>query len=202
MGKVHQGQGRVRELDKITKSFFFFNIPEGSSNSDLFKVFAHFGWVGEVYIPKKVDKWGKKFGFVKFKEVDDVEELEGRLQEVWVGEVRLKMNIARFGHEASKQTALEAHRHREVKEALVVPSRSFKEVAHGSSSKHGGVGGNFGDGGEGVMKELYRSFVGYMCVLTKAKKVHLWLFMEGWKSLKLASMGDNMVLITSKVEGR
>jgi hypothetical protein len=37
--------------------------------------FARFGRVGEVYIPNKVDKQGKRFGFVKFREVRDEVEL-------------------------------------------------------------------------------------------------------------------------------
>ena len=41
--------------------------------------------MGEVYIPLKKDKWGRKFDFVKFKEVVNVEELEGRLGDVWCG---------------------------------------------------------------------------------------------------------------------
>ncbi|MCI19841.1 RNA recognition motif, partial [Trifolium medium] len=43
------------------------------------KVFAKFGRVGEVYIPNKVDKWGRRFGFVKFLEVKNAEELNIKL---------------------------------------------------------------------------------------------------------------------------
>jgi hypothetical protein len=40
---------------------------------------------------------GKRFGFVKFKEVKDPVALEGRLADVWCGDQRLKMNLSRFG---------------------------------------------------------------------------------------------------------
>jgi len=138
--------------------------------------------VGEVYIPMKVDKRGKKFGFVKFKKVEDVEELEGRLQDVWVGETRLRVSIARFGREAAKQTVPEVHRNREVKEVMVVPERSFKDVAQGVA--------NHLDGGqkdcpmlevfptEGVLEELRRSFVGCLWSQTEDKKVEMLLRME------------------------
>jgi hypothetical protein len=36
--------------------------------------------VGDVYIPSNVDKWGRKFGFVKFMEVREEEELCRRLK--------------------------------------------------------------------------------------------------------------------------
>jgi hypothetical protein len=39
--------------------------------------------VGEVYVPNKVDKRGCRLGFVKLKEVLDVEELSKKLENVW-----------------------------------------------------------------------------------------------------------------------
>jgi RNA recognition motif-containing protein len=59
----------IQTLDKITTSFFFTNFPEDASSGDLWSLFLKFGRVREVYIPKKLDKMGKRFGFVKFKEV-------------------------------------------------------------------------------------------------------------------------------------
>jgi hypothetical protein len=43
-----------------------------------------YGRVGEVYIPKKLDKRGHLFGFVKFKEVKEVEVLSESLRDVWI----------------------------------------------------------------------------------------------------------------------
>jgi len=64
---------------------------------DMWKLFSKFGKVGEVFIPKKLDKWGRRFAFVKFREVSWVEDLEESLKEVWWGECRLKVNKALFG---------------------------------------------------------------------------------------------------------
>ena len=52
---------------------------------DLFKLFAIYDRVRDVFIQKKVDKWGSIFGFVKFKEVLDVEDTEAKLAEVRLG---------------------------------------------------------------------------------------------------------------------
>jgi RNA recognition motif-containing protein len=60
-------KGYFHHLDKITTSFFFTNIPTDATSEDLWKVFLKFGRVGEVYLPKKLDKRGRWFGFVKFK---------------------------------------------------------------------------------------------------------------------------------------
>jgi RNA recognition motif-containing protein len=64
--------GFFHHLDKDTTSFFFTNIPDEATTAELCDIFLKFGRVGEVYIPKKLDKRGRRFGFVKFKEVTEV----------------------------------------------------------------------------------------------------------------------------------
>jgi len=101
--KVAEGR-RVgyKHLDSSTVSFFFTKYPEKAKNSYLRKLFECYGQVVEVFVPQKVDKWRRKFGFVKFKEVEDLEDLEARLEEVWLWKVRLKVNKARFSREERK----------------------------------------------------------------------------------------------------
>lgn len=91
--------GFFQYLDKITISFFFTHFPDSLNNSDLRKLFSRFGNVREVFVPKKRDKLGSRFGFVKFKDVSDEAQLGRRLEEVWWGDSKLKVNCARFGRE-------------------------------------------------------------------------------------------------------
>jgi RNA recognition motif-containing protein len=56
-----------------------------------------------VFIPKKVDKWGRKFGFVKFKEVKEVEVMSEKLEDVWWDSYKLRINRARFGKGDKKE---------------------------------------------------------------------------------------------------
>jgi RNA recognition motif-containing protein len=89
-------KGFFHHLDQITTSFFITNLPDDASIGDLWKTFREFGRVGEVYIPKKLDRRGRRFGFVKFKEVEDVEALGDRLKDVWIGPYKLWVNRSRF----------------------------------------------------------------------------------------------------------
>lgn len=110
--------------------------------------------------------------------------------------MRLKVNISRFGHEASKQMTSEVVRFVEGKAAIVKPGRSFKEVAQSS--------GVFNGGDleinpvmevlpmEEVMEELRRSFVAFLHAPIEAKKVQFRIYMEGWKGLKVVTMGFNL----------
>jgi RNA recognition motif-containing protein len=56
-----------------------------------------------VFIPKKVDKWGRKFGFVKFKEVKEVEVMSEKLEDVWWDSYKLRINRGRFGKGDKKE---------------------------------------------------------------------------------------------------
>ncbi|MCI31071.1 hypothetical protein A2U01_0052282, partial [Trifolium medium] len=57
---------------------------------------ARFGRVGEVYIPLKVDKQGRRFGFVKFRDVVDAIELLRSLSNIWIGSFKLRINLSKF----------------------------------------------------------------------------------------------------------
>ncbi|MCI22421.1 RNA-binding protein 25-like, partial [Trifolium medium] len=78
--RVQRRKGFVHRLDQETTSFFFTNFPEDAKVTELWSKFARHGRVGEVYVPKKLDKQGRRFGFVKFKE-DNREEVREEVPE-------------------------------------------------------------------------------------------------------------------------
>jgi len=84
-------------------SLFFTHFPEGTPVKDLWKIFASFGHMGEVVLPSKVDRWGRSFGFIRFIGVDKVKVLERKLENVWVGDCKLRVNMARFWREEQHQ---------------------------------------------------------------------------------------------------
>lgn len=65
--------GYVQNIDKSFTSFFFTDFPEECYVSELYQVFMPFGKVGKIYVPLKRDRRGRRFGFVKFQKVADVE---------------------------------------------------------------------------------------------------------------------------------
>jgi hypothetical protein len=78
-GRVQRRKGFVHRLGQETTSYFFTNFPEEAKVTGLWSKFARFGRVGEVYVLKKLDKQGQRFGFVKFREVRDEGELLSRM---------------------------------------------------------------------------------------------------------------------------
>ncbi|KAK2424156.1 hypothetical protein P8452_53215 [Trifolium repens] len=89
-------KGFFYHLDNITTLYFINNFHDEVTTGELWKLFQKFGKVGEVYIPKKLDKKGRRFGFVKFKEVHEVEKLSESLSDVWIGSFKLWINRSRF----------------------------------------------------------------------------------------------------------
>ncbi|MCI16832.1 endonuclease/exonuclease/phosphatase family protein, partial [Trifolium medium] len=130
-GRKH-GSSYAHRMDQISTSFFVTNFPEELGWGDLWKIFARFGSVTDVFIPKKVDKWGRKFGFVKFKEVRDMEDLSTRLEDVWCGNFKLRVNRARFrkgdSKAENKNSQEENQRKMEANDRRVKDDLSFKSL--------------------------------------------------------------------------
>ncbi|GJY28715.1 DIE2/ALG10 family protein [Tanacetum coccineum] len=95
------------EVLKISTSVFVTNFPEQASAKDLWNACKQYGHVVDAFIPNKRSKTSKRFGFVRFIKVFDVERLVGNLCMVWIGSHRIHANVARFhrpkGFNSSRQ---------------------------------------------------------------------------------------------------
>nr|GEX43251.1 hypothetical protein [Tanacetum cinerariifolium] len=80
------------DLAKISISVYITNFPDSCSAKDLFQT-CH---VVDSYIPFKISKSGKRFGFVRFINVFSVERLISNLCTLWIGNHRLLANVTRF----------------------------------------------------------------------------------------------------------
>ncbi|GJV71855.1 RNA-directed DNA polymerase, eukaryota [Tanacetum coccineum] len=83
-------------MQKISKSVFVTNFPEESTARDLWKVCNAYGTVVDVFIPFKRSKEGKRFAFVRFIKVINLERLVVNLCTIWIGRYHLHANYARF----------------------------------------------------------------------------------------------------------
>ncbi|CAK8576317.1 unnamed protein product [Lathyrus sativus] len=62
----------------------------------MFEVFKQYGLVLEVAIPPKGDKCGKRFGFVRFKNVEDIRLLAIKLDIIMIRERKIYGNILKL----------------------------------------------------------------------------------------------------------
>ncbi|KAK2426552.1 hypothetical protein QL285_025211 [Trifolium repens] len=200
-------RGYVYKVDKNSISFFVSNFPDEFNVGDLWKIFAHYGSVGDVYIPNKVDKWGKKFAFVKFKEVKEVDELSRRLEDVWSGTFKLRVNKARFGRneQSSRVTVTAEARSERGPESSNENGRSFRDAL--TTPKNTTVAGTTKEPviqvevDNMVLAELQQSFVGVLALDVEVEKIRTMLFMEGRQHISVTPMGGKLILLNSPRKG-
>ncbi|GKA20030.1 RNA-directed DNA polymerase, eukaryota, nucleotide-binding alpha-beta plait domain protein, partial [Tanacetum coccineum] len=80
----------------ISKSIFVTNFPDNTSSKDLWKLCQDYGTVVDVYIPNRKSKAGKRFAFVRFIKVENIDRLIGNLCTLWIGRMHLHANVVRF----------------------------------------------------------------------------------------------------------
>ncbi|GJX89264.1 RNA-directed DNA polymerase, eukaryota [Tanacetum coccineum] len=80
----------------ISKSIFVTNFPDVTSAKELWRVCQTYGTVIDVFIPNRLSRAGKRFAFVRFIRVENVDRLVGNLCTLWIGRMHLQANVARF----------------------------------------------------------------------------------------------------------
>ncbi|KAK2434439.1 zinc finger CCCH domain-containing protein [Trifolium repens] len=213
----HKHHGYIHRVDQAAISFFVTNFPTEVASEELWEIFARFGRVGDVYIPNKVDKWGRRFGFVKFLEVRDEESLNRRLQEVWFNTFKLRVNRSRF-HRNEERRKEDNHLQQpnQVKlvtrregEGSIQQGRSFRtallEAKGGSSEMVEAEGGEEDvlqvEVDERILQDLKMSFVGVLALQVDVRKIRTTLYMEGLPHIVVTDMGRNNVLLFSPRKG-
>ncbi|GKF19691.1 RNA-directed DNA polymerase, eukaryota, nucleotide-binding alpha-beta plait domain protein [Tanacetum coccineum] len=85
---------------RISKSVFITNFPDHFSVLDLWMVCKGYGIVVYVYIPNRKSKAGKRYAFVRFIRVDNLDRLVNNLCTVWNGRLHMHANVVRFDRHA------------------------------------------------------------------------------------------------------
>ncbi|GJT33083.1 RNA-directed DNA polymerase, eukaryota [Tanacetum coccineum] len=103
------GVYRTKEDDvaKISTSIYVTNFPESTNAKELFHACKAYGHVVDSFIPNKRAKNGKRFGFVRFINVFDIQRLVGNLETVWINRHKLQANVARFKRSEAKSSQSE-----------------------------------------------------------------------------------------------
>ncbi|RZC16370.1 Histone acetyltransferase of the MYST family 2 [Glycine soja] len=91
-----------RDRADIT-SFYFSHFPDEVRERDLWKIFQAWGKVWEVFVPKKRNKQGHRYGFVRFKGVEDEDRLERRLDNhIYIHGMKMFVNKPKFQRDGNK----------------------------------------------------------------------------------------------------
>jgi hypothetical protein len=177
-----------------------------------------------------MDKWGRKFGFVKFLGVREVETLCEKLQEVWWENYKLKVNKARFrkGDKKEKASSDDNQSPRlllgndfKVSEEVSFKSRLLGEEGSKGDQVSFGVAKRRDEGRrkryraetmgdivplelpvlEMTLRNLKQRMVGFFKDSMDFNSFQDRLILEGQLEVKVTKMGGNMVLLQCPNEG-
>jgi hypothetical protein len=169
--------------------------------------------VGDVYIPKKVDKQGRRFGFVKFRDVKDAMELLRSISDIWIGSFKLRVNRSKF--RKNQQLSVDAPQpvvlRKESK--LIQNDKTFKGALVDAGRRERGLVTSTEEPRprqqvvweveveEEVLARLGGAYVGYLVENKEAALIQNQLWMGGFQNLNICSMGFMKILISSDKVG-
>jgi len=107
-GSQRQGGRRGSGSSNDFTTFFFANFPNGYGELDMFKIFRRWARVKEVFISKRLNKWGRRFGFVRFFGVRNVGRLERDFNQIYIDNKKLHVNVPRYRRSEKETRWLES----------------------------------------------------------------------------------------------
>ncbi|GJW94068.1 RNA-directed DNA polymerase, eukaryota [Tanacetum coccineum] len=195
------------DVTRISTSVFVTNFPTSFTAKELYLTCKQYGHVVDSFIPVKKTKDGKRFGFVKFINVFNVERLVNNLCTIWNGRLKLHANVARFSRESKKDSNHSEQRtnvryNSKVQEGyqgakVSGVGKSYVNVVQGTVSK--GDSGNSpaivldDDCGNDI--DLSRQVFGKVKDFNSINNLKLILAKEGFEEVKLSYLGGLWVMI-------
>ncbi|KAJ0681965.1 putative RNA recognition motif domain, nucleotide-binding alpha-beta plait domain superfamily [Helianthus annuus] len=209
------------QKENITK-FFISNLPIGCRPWDVADFVGQFGEVAGMYIARKMDKEGRRFGFLSLRNVKDARATERVLNGLKMGGFCLWVNIAKFAAENVDWWDGDAHSNKAGKtdsvnekkprgNADIYNGRGFNEgkLRDGLSYKDMVKQGSSGSRMESNEKEVVvhnetsaffdlqgRAVIGRVVDLLSLRKMHVLLKEAGVSYFKIQYLGGLSLMIS------
>jgi hypothetical protein len=210
-----------------TTSYFITNFPPETNASDLWKLFIKYWRVGEVYIPNKLDRVGKRFGFARFEDVKDRQTLLKNIEGTWIGTYKIRANLPKFsrgeGETKSNPRGPVITSNKEG-HSIQEAGKTYKDMVLGvnkgnANKQKGWVEKSKAKGKKRLTDEEYKvgimaidaepqnlkmlegSYVGTLTDIADVESIQTTLWMEGFQQIKATSVGMDLILLNNTVEG-
>jgi len=204
----------------ISTTFFFSNFPDSHGKYDMYRIFRKWARVKEVFISRRLNRWGRRYDFVRFYPVPNEAKLEKKLDQIYIGNLKLHVNFPKYRraevevqkgkpstsrHVASRARSSKGKmKEKEVwrgyrtvrKEEIQKPKQSYAEIV----CKHS-KGRWTGPAFEIISNTpawLASSAVGWMSSAMSFDTLNEEFVKGGMSRIKLTFMGDNLVLLMPK----
>ncbi|PWA96169.1 hypothetical protein CTI12_AA041880 [Artemisia annua] len=191
------GSFKTKEDDvaRISTSIYITNFPESISAKELFHSCKVYGHVVDSFIPTKRAKNGKRFGFVRFIKVFNVERLVSNLCMVWINRHKLHANIARFQRDVASGSNVGAKTAGGFRDKKTNVFSSEKENVKGTNVNRGGGDFILLDDSCEVTYDLDSYTMGELKQFSSINNIRVMLANEGFNILNVAYLGGLWVMI-------
>ncbi|GKD31996.1 RNA-directed DNA polymerase, eukaryota, partial [Tanacetum coccineum] len=203
--EINSRRGRSSNEDltqKISHSIFVTNFPVSVCSRDLWKVCSTYGTVVDVFIPSKLSKAGKRFAFVRFIKVFNLDRLVENLCTLWIGSHHLFANHVRFDRPSKPKV-----------QNIKFPPKNGTHQVQGNGNKQSG---SFVSAVKGipqtsaqpfslpalvlddsclVTKDLDNCVMGEVRQFSSINNLHVLLHNEGFPNVEIAYLGGLWVMI-------
>ena len=164
----------------------------------------------EVFISRRLNKWGRRFGFVRFFEVRNVGRMERDLDSLYIGNMKLHVNIPKYRrrtmgvHKGDMRDPRASHSGRkregvERKEVWVEKKRnlSYAEAVKGKVQQEEWKGTTI-EVETHILPWMEKSVVGQLKEGMDFDQLSEDLVKEGLNRLRARKLGDNLILLTPR----
>lgn len=181
------------QTQQISNSVYVTNFPDHICARDLWKICNDYGSVVDVFIPLKKSKVGKRFAFIRFIKVFNLERLIEYLCTIWIGSFHLHANIVRFQRDQKPKSFTPN-----------VPSTGNPRGTFASVLKGGNPNQVSSDHSEPALvlddsciidRDFCMSLMGQVKEASAIPNLYIILSKEGFHSVKLTYLGGLWVLI-------
>ncbi|CAI9296619.1 unnamed protein product [Lactuca saligna] len=125
-GKTDQERHHFFVYDKFngknTVSFYFTNIPPDHNEPELWETFKKFGKIVDIFIARKKKKANQRFGLVRYLGIENVKIFEVKLNKIWLGFFKLRVNLAR-SQKRSIVKVNEQNQNHKLKSVIIRPNK-------------------------------------------------------------------------------
>ncbi|XP_058763176.1 uncharacterized protein LOC131636584 [Vicia villosa] len=201
----------ARVGEKIS-SFYFSEFPDRCRAVDIFKLFGCVGEIVEVVIPPRCNRFGKRFGFARFKEVKDERMLAVKLDNIQIDGRKIHANQPRFNRQGGKEEPV-ILQNRDGGRRETVPvrinwwvdsNRSFAAIVQGKEEENGNLNHKaiFSYSSQQVLRDRWRkAFIGEVIFAGDSYNIQTHLEIDGFFSIKDHPLGANLCLLEEMEEG-
>ncbi|KAK8661836.1 hypothetical protein V6N13_091427 [Hibiscus sabdariffa] len=181
------------EREKQSISVFVENIPNAMHWKGLWHAFARHGDVTDTYIPRKLSRRGKRFGFVRMKSRKDALRVIERLNGFLLYGYRLTVQMARFNKGMFRKKNSETQGPNYWLNGM---PRRTKVVGESSNHNWGKPKRISGHVEEEELWKLKRCLVGEMASICSVRSIDLRLQKWGLGEIRVQRMGSKLFLLS------